>query len=115
MNFRRRVPRQCRFTPTHEFNGGIGGASRPGVSTEKDMFPFPVRPAPPAEERSSRCNLHSESQMNGRRGGADLNLVSLALADQNTSDGRANRNLPVLRLCLMITYDLIYHLVAGIT
>ena len=45
----------------------------------------------------------------------DLNLVSLALADQCTGYGRANRNFSVLGLCLMITYDLIYHLIAGIT
>src|ERR1041384_5549851 len=47
--------------------------------------------------------------------GLDLDVVSLGLADQRACDRRADGDLPVLRLSLMITDDLIYHLVAGIT
>jgi hypothetical protein len=51
---------------------------------------------------------------NARRG-TDLNLVSLALADQGTSDRRADRYLSVLGLGLMIADDLVNGLLARVS
>src|SRR5215208_372738 len=48
------------------------------------------------------------------RGSANLNFISLALADQSARDGRTDRDLTVLRLRLMIADDFVYHLVPGI-
>src|SRR5262245_31441909 len=100
---------------------GLKDKSRRRSKTATRLFvrkrhgPVCLRPAPPVDGHLLDVRYTQNLKRTDARRSADLNLISLALANQSTGYGRADRNFPVLGLCLMITDDLIYHLIASIT
>src|SRR3989338_4115536 len=72
-------------------------------------------PRPKSRTQASVVEVQTQYFQSADSGGsADLDLVSLGLADQSTGNGRANGDLAVFRLRLVVTHNLIYDLFAGI-